>query len=116
MIKNITMIATIYSLAASLLSYFYINASFSVSVLFGGLVVLLNMAALSFSWNLIFSKKSIALAVFVIIFKYLILAVILWVLSSTKWLNIIGFLIGLISLVFSILVAMMIKSLARRGL
>ena len=115
MIKNITIIVIIYSLTVSLLSYFYINANFSISVLFGGLAMLLNLAALSFSWSLIFSKKSIALAVFVIIFKYVILAAVLWGLSTTKWLNIMGFLTGLTSLVFSILIAMIIKSLATRG-
>lgn len=98
------------------MSYLYINANFSISVLFGGFAVLLNLAALSFSWSLIFSKKSIALAVFVIIFKYLILAVILLGLSTTKWLSIIGFLTGLASLVFSIIVATIIKSVATRDL
>ncbi len=72
--------------------------------------MLLNLAATSFCWKLIFCKKSIALAVFVIIFKYVILGVILWGLSRAGWLNAIGFLVGLTSLVFSILAAMLIKS------
>ena len=110
MIKNISIITLVYTLIASGLSYYYLSGSFALSVFVGGTMMLLNLEAISFFWNLIFYKKSIALAVFVIIFKYVILGIILLGLSTSGWLNAIGFLIGLTSLVFSILAAMLVKS------
>ena len=78
--------------------------------------MLLNLAGLSFFWQLIFLKKSIALAVFVIIFKYVILGTILWNLTSAHWLKPVGFLLGLASLVFAIIVATLMKSFSSNNL
>ena len=99
-----------YSLTTSLITYIYLGSNFAISVFFGGLTVIINLAILTFFWNIIFSKKSIALAVFVIIFKYVILGMILWSLSTFGWFNIQGFLIGLAALVFSITIATLLKS------
>ncbi len=110
MIKNTAIIASVYSLIIGTFSYFYFGPTFSANVFIGGALVLLNLAALSFSWKRIFSKKSIALAVFVIIFKYVILGMILWSLSVSGSLNVFGILVGLASLVFSVFVAIYIKS------
>lgn len=64
--------------------------------------MLINLAGLAFVWSLIFAKKSIALAVFIIIFKYVILGMILWGLSSAQWLKPAGFLVGITSLVVAV--------------
>lgn len=116
MIKNIAVAVTAYALAASTAAYFYYGTIFAANVFIGALIVLLNLVALSFSWKRIFSKKSIALAIFVIIFKYVILGMILWGLSVTGWLNVFGFLVGLASLLFSVFAAMLIKSLRNENL
>lgn len=116
MINYIAASVVVYGFAASIASYFYFGVGFSANVTIGALIVLLNLAALSFSWKRIFSKKSIALAIFVIIFKYVILGMILWGLSVSGWLNVIGFLVGLASLLFSVFTAMLIKSLKRENL
>lgn len=116
MIKNIAIAGVAYGFTASIASYIYFGPNFSANVIIGSLVVLLNLAALSFSWKRIFSKKSIALAIFVIIFKYVILGMILWGLSVAGYLNVIGFLVGLASLLFSVFAAMLIKSLRKENL
>ncbi|MBY0553252.1 hypothetical protein K2P97_01905 [bacterium] len=110
MIKNITLLLALYTFVGAGLSYFIINTDFAASFMVGGLTMLLNLAGLAFLWRLIFSKKSIALAVFVIIFKYVILGMILWSLLSVNWLMPIGFIAGLGSLVFAIVTATIIKS------
>ncbi len=116
MINYIAAAVVVYGFTASIATYFYFGFGFSANVVIGALIVLLNLAALSFSWKRIFSKKSIALAVFVIIFKYVILGMILWGLSVAGWLNVIGFLIGLASLLFSVFAAMLMKSLKTENL
>ena len=116
MIKNIAISVVVYAFVATTAAYFYFGRGFSANVFIGALIVLLNLAALSFSWKRIFSKKSIALAIFVIIFKYVILGMILWGLSKNGWLNIIGFLAGLASLLFSVFAAMAIKTLRKENL
>lgn len=86
----------------------------AASVLIGGSIMLLNLGGLTFLWGLIFSKKSIALAVFTIIFKYVILGLILWNLGSVTWLQPIGLVLGLSSLLFAALAAVAMKSLTRK--
>ena len=113
MINYIAVAVAFYAFVASIAAYFYFGVGFSANVFIGSLIVLLNIAALSFSWKRIFSKKSIALAIFVIIFKYVILGMILWGLSVAGWLNVIGFLVGLASLLFSLFAVMLIKSLKK---
>ena len=116
MINKIARIVIAYAVIASFAAYFYLVISFSVNVFIGSTTVLLNLAALSFSWKRIFSKKTIALAVFVIIFKYVILGMILWGLSVAGWLNVIGFLVGVASLLFSVFAVMLIKSLSNENM
>lgn len=116
MTNNIATAVIAYAFVATPAAYFYLGNTFSANVFIGALIVLLNLAALSFSWKRIFSKKSIALAIFVIIFKYVILGMILWGLSVNGWLNVIGFLVGLASLLFSVFAAMLVKSLRKENL
>ena len=75
--------------------------------------MLINVGGLSAFWQLVFSKKLIALAAVIIIFKYLILAVILWSLYTLKWLSPVGFCIGLASLLFSVLVLLVVKQFSK---
>jgi hypothetical protein len=115
MIKNITLVMAVYSLLGSCLGYLLVNSHFAVSLMLGAAIMLVNLAGLAFLWRLIFSKKSIALAALVIIFKYLILGMILWSLASANWLNPIGFLAGLASLVFAVVGATAIKSFSKKS-
>lgn len=115
MIKNITILLALYTFTGATLGYFLVNTDFAASFMVGGLIMLLNLAGLAFLWRLIFSKKSIALAAFVIIFKYVILGMILWGLLSVNWLKPVGFIAGLASLVFAIVTATILKSISEKS-
>ncbi len=71
--------------------------------------MLINLLGLWILWKFIFSKKSIALVLLVIIFKYLILGLILWNLNRIPWMQPLGFILGLSSLVFGILTMLVLK-------
>ena len=114
MIKIVAFAVAIYTLAATLAANFYVNQPFAISVLLGGLSIIANIAGLAFSWRLIFMKKSIALAVLVIIFKYLLLGMVLLSLMKFKWLSPAGFSIGLGSLIFGVLFAAIFNSFVRK--
>lgn len=91
--------------------YFAAGFEMALSCLFGGTVIVLNLGGLWLLWKLIFSKKSIALAVLVIIFKYVILGLILWNLNQIQWVRPIGFVLGLGSLMIGVVgVALLKKS------
>lgn len=113
MIKNIAATIVVYTLLSGFAAYFYFNLEFSLSLLLGGIIMLLNLAGFAFVWRLIFVKKSIALAVFVIIFKYVILGMILWGLVSAPWLRPVGFLLGMTSLVVAILFERLLTKLKK---
>jgi hypothetical protein len=115
MVKNISFLIAIYAFLGALLGYLFVSTDFAASLMVGALIMLANLAGLAFSWNLIFSKKSIALAAFVIIFKYVILGMILWFLASVNWLKPIGFITGLASLVFAVVAATVIKSISKKS-
>lgn len=116
MIKIVAAAIAIYTLVATLAAAYYTDRSFAFSVLLGGMAILINIAGLTFSWRLIFMKKSIALAVLVIIFKYLLLGMALWSLIELKWLSPVGFCIGIGSLVFGTLAAVIFKAITRKTL
>ena len=93
----------------SIVLYFTSGLQTAASCLFGGTVMILNLFGLWFLWKLIFSKKSIALAVLVIIFKYLILGLILWNLNQIQWIRPLGFVLGLGSLLIGVVCAALFK-------
>jgi hypothetical protein len=116
MIKIIAFLILIYTGLGFILAEIYLDSGFSISLLIGGLLMLVNLLGLAFIWRLIFSKKSIALAVVVIIFKYVILGTVLWSFASHKWLKPLGLVVGLGSLIFAILLATIIKSFTKTDL
>ena len=103
MIKITAISSFVAAVIFSVILYFTSGLETAVSCLFGGTVMVLNLFGLWFLWKLIFSKKSIALAVLVIIFKYLILGLILWNLNQIQWIRPLGFVLGLGSLVIGVL-------------
>lgn len=109
MIKFVAIISFISSVLLASLLYFTSGFETAASCLFGGGVMVLNLFGLWFLWKLIFSKKSIALAVLVIIFKYLILGLILWNLNQIQWIRPLGFVVGLSSLMFGVVCGALFK-------
>jgi hypothetical protein len=113
MIKSIALFIVFYTTAFCLAFLFYSHYESAASCALGGVIMLVNLLGLTFLWYLVFSKKSIALAVFVIIFKYLILGFILWKLADVSWMKPVGLVIGLSTLVLAILSATMMKSFVK---
>ena len=70
----------------------------------GSILVLLNLLALAWAWSRIFRKKTVALAVGVIVIKYAILGLIIYVLIKQNKVQPVWFLGGLSSIFLSILV------------
>jgi hypothetical protein len=103
MINLVAISVALFTLILSLVCFFVFNVDTGLSCLFGGALMMINMLGLALLWRLIFSKKSIALAILVIIFKFLILGLILWNLRQAEWIKPIGFVLGLSSLVLGIL-------------
>ena len=109
MIKVAALGTAFFGFLISAFCYFRYGFEFSLSCLFGMGIMLINLLGLWILWRLIFSKKSIALVLLVIIFKYLILGLILWNLNQIQWMRPLGFILGLSSLVFGILTTLVIK-------
>lgn len=109
MIKLTAALISAYTAVAAVAGYVFWGHSAGLSVLLGGGLMLLNLLGLAFIWSLIFSKKSIALAVLVIIFKYVIFGLFLWSLRSAEWLSAVGLLTGLASLIFAVLGVTLMK-------
>lgn len=79
---------------------FLFNAEHNLlSLMLGCGVIGLNLPLVFWSWGRIFRKKSIALAGSVIVFKYAILGVIIYLVTSRPELDGGSFLIGLTSIV-----------------
>lgn len=114
MIKLLATSMFAYTITATLISYFLISNEYAIGVFVGGITMLVNLGGLAAFWKLIFSKKLIALAMLIIIFKYLILAVVLWALYTYKWLNPVGFFIGLASLLFGVFMLLIVKQLLKK--
>lgn len=115
MIKFTATISFLTSVLLSVVLYFTSGLESAASCLFGGTVMVVNLFGLWFLWKLIFSKKSIALAVLVIIFKYLILGLILWNLNQIQWIRPLGFVLGLGSLMVGVVcVALFRKKIEER--
>lgn len=113
MIKLIALLIFIYSLLGAIALKAIYNNQAAISCLFAGMIMIVNLVGLFFIWRIVFYKKSIALAVLVIIFKYLILGWLLWFLSESEWIHSIGFVVGFSTLLLAILSATLINSFVK---
>jgi len=67
----------------------------------GGFLVTANFLLLGQGWKMAFQKKLIALAVLVIVFKYAILGIIIYLLVKQTWLVPLWFAAGVSSMMFA---------------
>lgn len=116
MIKYLALSIILYSLVASVAGYFWVSPSFSLSSLIGGLTILVNLLTLAFFWSRVFEKKSIALSLILIIFKYLILGLVLWSFASIRGLSPIGFCVGMGSLIFALMASLIFNRYAKKNI
>lgn len=101
MIKKIATLHLVLALVVSIAGYFMNENAALTCALFSGLLSL-NLILLYLLWRVIIFKKSIALGLLIIIFKYPIIAYILWQLSKLNWVLPIGILIALMLFVMAI--------------
>lgn len=71
--------------------------------------LLLNLLSLFILWRSIILQKSIAQGLSIIIFKYPIIAYILWTISKSTWVNPVAVLISILTFVISIVIAVLMN-------
>lgn len=114
MIKYIAASIFLYTVALACILFAFSNVGMAIGAILGGLTVLVSFGGLAAHWHLVFIKKHIAFVLLIIIFKYLILIGLLWSVYSYKWINPIGFCIGLTALMFSLIVALVVKKFEKK--
>ena len=77
-ILRMAAIHCILTVCVTVLLYFFANSLWAISFFSGGLFFAVDLMILGLSWAFIFSKKFIALAVGVSVFKFTILGIILY--------------------------------------
>lgn len=75
-----------------------------LSYLFGAGLVLFNAALLGTLWDRLLKKKLVALGLFIIVFKYAILAAIIYWILHISWVSILWFVAGISSLMVAAVV------------
>jgi hypothetical protein len=105
MIKTLAFVSVFIGALFFTLAYQFINLNSAMWLIVGFIFMLLNTALIGSVWKLIFSKKSIALVLLIIIFKYVILAVLIWYLAQKINLNAVGFSLGILAFLVSIILS-----------
>ena len=72
-------IQTLITFLGTLVLYAFNTAQNSFSYMWGGILILFNLIVLSAAWWIILNKKFIALSVTIIVFKYAVFGIILYV-------------------------------------
>jgi len=115
MIKYIAISIVAYTALLASILFAFADKGLAVGAILGGITVFVSFSGLAAYWHLIFIKKHIAFVLLIIIFKYLILIGLLWSVYTQKWINPIGFCIGLTALIFSLLVAIVVKKIEKKS-
>ena len=115
MIKIVAAATLLFAIILTTASYIGSGIDSALSCATGAGTMLINLIGIWFCWRLVFLKKSIALAVLVIIFKYLILGLILWNFAKYQWFQPVSFIIGLSSLLFGIVSSVILKQFLNKG-
>lgn len=102
----------VISLLFSVSVYLLLGFSQAVACVAGCLLMAFNLVVMIWTWDRIFIKKSIALAAGVIVFKYAILGFIVYFLMARSEGQVVGFLVGL----FSVVPTVVAISLHKKGL
>lgn len=95
MLKALFILQVTFALIFTLIIHFVAGKTESISFLSGALFATLNTAFLVFLVSRIFRKKSVALSLILIIFKYTIFGLVLYFLVTSKLLLVSWFVVGL---------------------
>ncbi len=114
MIKLTATMAVVYAFIFAGVYLLNNDIDAALSCLVGAGIMFLNLVGFFIAMKLVFAKKSIALTVSVIIFKYTILSLVFWKLTQVSWLKPVGFVAGIATLVLAILSMTAVKSFAKK--
>lgn len=95
----------IFPVLTIVFNYVFGELQWNLPILVGAALMLVNIVLLTWAWRRIFIKKSIALAVSVIVIKYAIIGLLVFKLAQKETFEMAGFLIGLTSVLPSMLLA-----------
>ena len=89
------------SVVLSIIIAMFFSKIYTVSFLIGAAIILVNISALALVLKSAFDKKSVAWPILLIVFKYAILVLFLYIFSSRGWISLEAVGMGLGSLVVS---------------
>ncbi|WP_347355647.1 hypothetical protein [Bdellovibrio sp.] len=112
--KFVLTIQALVILLGGLLLGLFAAPQHSYSFISGSLVIFLSFLMAGVAWVLIFSKKLVALAIGIIVFKYAILGIIIFKLVALPWFDTLWFALGVASFILSAL-AYAVKEALREG-
>ncbi len=102
MIKKIALVNLVISAVLALGLYIFVNKNIAISELVTTLMLVLNLSGLYIFWRVVFLKKSIALGLLIIIFKYPLIAYCLWQMSRQNWVHPLGVFVSMLLFLLSI--------------
>lgn len=102
--KLIVISQALITILGSLLIAHFAATPQAFSYAAGSGTILLSFILLAWGWGLIFSKKMIALAMGIIVFKYAILGIIIYTLVHLHWFAPLWFAMGIASFALSALI------------
>lgn len=102
MIKNIAIVNLILTFCICALFLIFLNQNVAISCLVTSILLIINLVGLYIFWRIVFFKKSIALGLLIIIFKYPLIAFCLWQMSRQSWVQPVGILASMLLFLASI--------------
>lgn len=84
--KRVLIFQALVLAVVTLALYLYGARQEALSYIVGGFIVTGNFILLGLGWKMVFNKKLVALSVLIIVFKYAILGVIIYVVVKQNWL------------------------------
>jgi hypothetical protein len=102
--KRVLLFQLLVLTVGTLALYFYGARQEALSFVVAGFIVTGNFILLGLGWKLVFNKKLVALSVLIIVFKYAILGVIIYVIVKQNWLLPIWFAGGVASMMMASLI------------
>ncbi|AHZ85669.1 hypothetical protein AB1A81_00040 [Bdellovibrio bacteriovorus] len=112
--KYVLAIQALTTLLGGVLLGFFAAPQHTYSFISGALVILVSFFLMGWAWGLIFSKKLVALAIGIIVFKYAILGIIIFKLVDQTWFDTLWFALGVASFILSAL-GYAVKEALREG-
>ena len=113
MIKSLAKAQIVVSLCVAAFLYVFVNQNVAITSLSTSVVLLANLYGLFIFWRIVFLKKSIALGLLIIIFKYPLIALCIWQISKQPWVQLEGILVSMLAFIVSIVGVVLYKQ--RRG-